>query len=227
MRTKIIATIGPATLDFDIFRSVIESGASYVRVNTAYGDIDQYNHILDNLKKYNRSGIKVIFDIKNKDFIPYINTHQIDLIAHSFTESAKQLEELRKLSPNSIIISKIETVLGVENFTEILDESDGVMIARGDLGVAATLEKVPCLQKQITKMCIKKNKFVIAATEMLLSMTNTPTPTRAEVSDVANAVFDGVDAVMLSEETAIGKYPVESVSIMKKIIEDAEKCHWD
>ncbi len=225
MRTKIIATIGPATLNFDIFNSIIESGASYIRVNTAYGDIDQYNQILDNLKKCDRPDIQIIFDIKNNDIVSYINTHRIGLIASSFTESARQLEEIRKISPNSLVISKIETVLGVENFEEILDASDGVMIARGDLGVAETLEKVPCLQKKITKMCLRKSKFVIAATEMLLSMTNDPTPTSAEVSDVANAVFDGVDAVMLSEETAIGKYPIESVSFMKRIIEDAEKCN--
>jgi len=96
------------------------------------------------------------------------------------------------------------------------------MIARGDLSSAVTLEKVPPLQKQFTKEAILKNKYVIAATEMLLSMTDKPYPTNAEVSDVANAVFDGVNAVMLSEETAVGKYPVESVKIMEKIITEAE-----
>jgi len=227
MRTKIIATIGPATLDFTVFKSVIDSGVSYIRINTAYGNIAQYDLILDNLKKCHQPDVKIIFDIKKTDIISYINANQIGLIANSFTESAIQLQKLRKLSPGTFIISKIETVLGVNNFKEILDESDGVMIARGDLGVSETLEKVPCLQKKITKMCLVKNKFVIAATEMLLSMTNAPAPTRAEVSDVANAVFDGVDAVMLSEETAIGRYPVESVYFMKRIIEDAEKCNWD
>jgi len=126
--------------------------------------------------------------------------------------------------PDCKIISKIESKKGVENFDEILNASWGTMIARGDLGEAVSLEKVPCLQRNLTKKTIEKNKFLIVATEMLLSMTENKKPTRAEVSDVANAVFDGASAVMLSEETAIGKNPIESVVYMRKIIEDAEKC---
>lgn len=214
-------------MDFEVFKSLLNEGATYIRINTAYGNIDQYDLILSNLKRSERPDVKVIFDIKNLDIIDYINKNKIGFIAHSFTETATQLREVRKLSPETFIISKIETVLGVTNFKEILEESDGVMIARGDLGEAVSLEKVPCLQKRFTKLSLKKNKFVITATEMLLSMTSNPTPTRAEISDVANAVFDGVDSVMLSEETAIGKNPVESVTYMRKIIEDAEKCRWD
>lgn len=227
MKTKIIATIGPATLDFGIFNSLLKEGASYIRINTAYGNTDQYDVILKNLKRSGRSDVKVIFDIKHLDIIDYINRNNVPCIAHSFTETPGQLREVRTLSPQAFIISKIETVAGVENFEQILAESNGVMIARGDLGEAVSLERVPCLQKRFTRMCLKKGTFVIAATEMLLSMMGKPAPTRAEVSDVANAVFDGVDAVMLSEETAIGKYPVESVSYMRRIIEDAEKCKWD
>ncbi len=227
MKTKIIATIGPATLDYQIFKSVLDEGATHLRVNTAYGDEEQYDQILENLKKTGREDVGIIFDIKKLDIIPYINKNKIGFIAHSFSETASQLQEVRSLAPEAFIISKIETERGVENFEEILDASDGVMIARGDLGEAVSLEKVPCLQKRFTRMSLKKDKFVIAATEMLLSMTSDPTPTRAEVSDVANAVFDGIDCVMLSEETAIGKYPGESVAYMRKIIVEAEQCHWD
>lgn len=227
MKTKIIATIGPATLDFAVFDQLIKQGVDYLRVNTAYGNNEQYDTILNNLKKSEEAGVQVMFDIKSLDVIPYIKQHAIGVIAHSFSESPLQLQEIKKLVPEAYVIAKIESLKGVENFEQILAASDGVMIARGDLGEAVSLERVPCLQKRFTRLAIKKEKFVIAATEMLLSMTQNPTPTRAEVSDVANAVFDGVDAVMLSEETAIGKYPVEAVSFMKKVILDAEKCEWD
>lgn len=224
MKTHIIATIGPASIDFDIFNSLLIEGVTYIRINTAYGNPNQYDQILDNLIKSARTDVNVIFDIKNLDYIDYIRQNGKIHIAHSFTETAPQLQEVRKLLPNAFVISKIETARGVENVEEILDASDGTMIARGDLGEAVTLEKIPCLQKKFTKKGLQKGKFVIAATEMLLSMTAKPKPTRAEVSDVANAVFDGAHAVMLSEETAIGNYPIESVSYMRKIIEDAEKC---
>ena len=227
MKTKIIATIGPATINATVFEKLVHEGINYVRINTTYGDYDQYDQILKNLKDVKRPDIQVIFDIKKLDVLDYFNKNNLDLIALSFAQSSEQVEKVRGLSPKAYIISKIESVQGVDNFQEVLTSSDGIMIARGDLGEAETLEKVPCLQKRITHQTLKKGKMCIAATEMLLSMTNNPTPTRAEVSDVANAVFDGVDAVMLSEETAIGKYPVESVNYMRRIIEDAETCRWD
>ena len=135
------------------------------------------------------------------------------------------LKKVKETVPQAFIISKIESVEGVKNFEAILEASDGVMVARGDLAEAENLEKVPCLQKSFTKKTLKAGKYLIAATEMMLSMTQNPTPTRAEVSDVANAVFDGASAVMLSEETAIGKYPVETVEFMRKIIKEAEDCN--
>lgn len=226
MKTQIIATIGPATLDKKIFKSTIDAGVDIIRINTAYGNFAQYDQILANLKEAKKD-IKVMFDIKKNEVLAYFNKHRLDYIAVSFAYSANQLKEIKKISPTAKIIAKIESKPGVANFEEILESSDGVMVARGDLGVAETLEKVPCLQKKFTKLAIKNKKFVIAATEILLSMQNSKTPTRAEVSDVANAVFDGVDAVMLSEETAIGKYPAQAVTYMKKIIIEAEKCNWD
>lgn len=226
MKTQIIATIGPATLDEKIFIQAIDAGVDIIRINTAYGNYSQYDQILGNLKKVSRP-VKVMLDIKKNEVLDYLNKNNLDFVALSFTESLSQIQQVRKIAPKAQIISKIESKKGVENFNEILKGSDGVMVARGDLGVAVSLEKVPCLQKKFTRLAIKNKKFSVAATEMLLSMQNNPTPTRAEVSDVANAVFDGVDAVMLSEETAIGIYPVESVTYMKKIIIEAENCHWD
>lgn len=227
MKTKIIATVGPASLDPFVFNKLVEEGINFVRINTAYGTYAQYDQILENLKNARRPDIQIIYDIKNLEVLDYFNENNLHYIALSFAETIEQIEKVRKTAPEAFIISKIESKEGVENFNQILEATNGIMIARGDLGEAITLEKVPCQQKRFTHLTIHRSKMCIAATEMLLSMTENPTPTRAEVSDVANAVFDGVDAVMLSEETAIGKHPVESVSYMRRIIDDAENCRWD
>jgi pyruvate kinase len=121
------------------------------------------------------------------------------------------------------LIAKIENKKGVKNLEEIIDVSDGIMVARGDLGVSLPIYEIPVLQKTIINACRKKNKISITATQMLESMTYSLRPTRAEVSDVANAVLDGSDYVMLSGETAIGDYPVETVAMMKKVIEFTER----
>ena len=223
MRTNVIATIGPSSIDKDILGQLISEGVDIIRINTSYGDIEQYKQVLQNLKEVDpNSRVKKMLDIKSEDILNFCEENKMDFIAVSFAESKEQIENIKNKYPNCVIISKIESVKGVTNYHDILEVSDGVMIARGDLSSAVTLEKVPPLQKKFTKEAILKNKYVIAATEMLLSMTDKPYPTNAEVSDVANAVFDGVNAVMLSEETAVGKYPVESVRIMEKIITEAE-----
>ena len=131
-------------------------------------------------------------------------------------------EIIEKAGGDALIISKIESRRGIENIDEIIDESDGIMVARGDLGVDVPMEELPVLQKSIIKKCRQKGKFAIVATEMLASMYESPRPTRAEVSDVANAILDGTDCVMLSGETTIGKYPVPAVAIMSKICEYVE-----
>ncbi len=224
MKTKIVATIGPASISKDILKGLIDNGIDVIRINTSHGNTEQYEEILKNLAEVDpQSKIKKMLDIKSEDALSFCQKHNMDFIAISFAETGEQIQRVKNKFQDCVVISKIESVKGVENYNEVIDSSDGVMIARGDLSRAVPIEKVPRLQKRFTKIALNKRKFVIAATEMLLSMTEKPYPTNAEVSDVANAVFDGVDALMLSEETAIGKYPVEAVSTMKKIIIEAEK----
>lgn len=164
---------------------------------------------------------------KDIDDIKFGIKKGVDYIAASFIRSASDVLEIRKVLEENggadiKIISKIESRDGVENIDEILEVSDGVMVARGDLGVEIPFEEVPIIQKMLIKKCREKSKTVITATQMLDSMTKNPRPTRAEVSDVANAIYDRTDAVMLSGESAKGKYPVEAIMAMDKIAREVE-----
>jgi pyruvate kinase len=163
---------------------------------------------------------------KDRSYLKFVAEHDIDFVAHSFVRNREDVLEVRRildsLGSKAKIIAKIENSQGVTNLPEILDFADGVMVARGDLGVEIPLERIPGIQKHIISACVKKGKPVITATQMLHTMMENPRPTRAEVSDVANAVFDGTDALMLSGETAQGKYPLESVRTMAKIALQAE-----
>jgi pyruvate kinase len=149
----------------------------------------------------------------------------VDLLALSFVRSAEDVRQLRNyLNGHKIpVIAKIEKPQAWENIESILDEADGVMVARGDLGVEMALERVPFIQKSIIRLARSESKFVITATQMLESMVEHAQPTRAEVSDVANAIYDGTDAVMLSAETSVGKHPVEAVQYMARIAAEAER----
>ncbi|MCD6412948.1 MAG: pyruvate kinase [Elusimicrobia bacterium] len=153
--------------------------------------------------------------------IKFAIENNVDYVADSFERSAADVDELReRLKGTGIkIISKIENPEGVENFDEILKKTDAVMIARGDLGVEMDVWEIPELQKKMIEKCNKAEKPVITATQMLESMIDDPRPKRSDVSDIANAVYDGTDAVMLSAETSIGNFPVLCVRVMRKIIE--------
>lgn len=150
----------------------------------------------------------------------------IDFIAHSFVRSAADVRAIQQIldahGSDIKIISKIENQEGIDNFDEILDASYGIMIARGDLGIEVPIEQIPILQKQMIDKCILAHKPVIVATQMLHSMINNPRPTRAEVSDIANAVYQRTDALMLSGETAYGKYPIEAIATMTRVARETE-----
>jgi pyruvate kinase len=163
---------------------------------------------------------------KDKEDLKFGIQHGIDYVALSFVRSALDVLEARRFiqqhGANIPIIAKIEKHEALKNIDEIIGVVDGVMVARGDLGVETPLESVPLVQKMLIKKSNKLGKPVITATQMLRSMVDSPRPTRAEVTDVANAILDGTDAIMLSEETASGNYPVQAVEMMVKIAEDAE-----
>ncbi|MEW6617563.1 MAG: pyruvate kinase [Patescibacteria group bacterium] len=148
---------------------------------------------------------------------------KVDYIAISFVQSADDILKARKyIGTKAKIIAKIETALALKNIDTIIQVSDGIMVARGDLGIEVPVEKLPFIQKNLIRHSIWHNTPTITATQILTSMINHPHPTRAEVSDIANAVFDGTDAIMLSDETASGKYPVQAIKTVAKVVRQAE-----
>ena len=318
-KTKIVCTIGPASLKTETLEQMVWAGMNCARINTAYGDLDRYKQIVDNVREV--ADIPVLVDLKgpeirlqtdhelvvnvgdvldvgfngeairfNHNFVDQMNVGEVVFIdngriktsvtekregslrllvesagaisdgkgvnvpnkqlsvstlsekdhkiiefakefdiaylALSFTRSAKDITDLRSAAEgfNGALIAKVENFDGIQNFDEILIAAEGVLIARGDLGVEIATERVPLVQKSLIRKCNQAGKTVITATEMLESMMNNPSPTRAEVSDVANAILDGTDATMLSGETAIGNYPVESVAMMARVALEAEKA---
>jgi len=316
-KTKVVCTVGPASFSRQIIERMFHAGMNSVRINTAYGGLDQYESTIETVRRV--ADVAVMVDIKgpeiriraaepkpvakgdilevgfngepvcfNHDFYDQMelndlvlidngkirahvseksarklrlkiisdgtvedgkgvnipNKHlsvptlcpydleilklckklDVEYIALSFTRNAKDVENL--LGAHKFeggVIAKIENYEGVQNAEEILNAASGIMVARGDLGVEIEPEKVPLVQKSLIRMCNQKGKLVVTATEMLESMIHQPCPTRAEVSDVANAILDGSDAVMLSGETAVGEYPVEAVKMMSRIANETEK----
>ena len=317
-KTKIICTIGPASISRNTVRKMYRAGMNGARINTAYGTLKEYSIMVSRLREV--AEIPIVVDLKgpeirlrakgkrivnvgdvlelgkgkkisfNSDIyedvdvgdtvlvdngrlrtqvvekqkevlkllaktsgeiddgkgvnIPnkklavptlsrkdlqimdFAKENDVEFMALSFTRSAQDIINLRKEANGfkGAIIAKIENSEGVDKFNEILDASDGIMVARGDLGVEIEPEKVPHVQKSIIRKCNQRGKIVVTATEMLESMTYQPVPTRAEVSDVANAILDGSEVTMLSGETAVGQYPVESVLMMSRIAKEAEKA---
>ena len=202
---------------------VIEKSEDYVLLK-ALGDGEIRDHKTINVPGVDLN-LEFMSEVDRKD-IAFAARHACDYLALSFVNSRDDVISARNIieeaGGDALIISKIESRRGIENLDEIIDESDGIMVARGDLGVEVPLEELPVLQKNIIRKCRQKGKFAIVATEMLASMYESPRPTRAEVSDVANAILDGTDCVMLSGETTIGKHPIESVEIMSRICEYVE-----
>lgn len=204
---------------------VVEKGTNYLLCEVLK------EGVLEDNKGLNAPGIKLsmpFLSSKDRNDILYANQMKVDFLALSFVSSAEDVlsvnDILIDLNNDHIgIIAKIENERAVEEIDDIIKVSDGIMIARGDLGVEVPMERVPGIQKSIISKCHNMGKVSIVATELLATMETNTRPTRAEVSDVANAVLDGADAVMLSGETTVGKFPIETLSIMEKIIESAEE----
>ena len=189
------------------------------------------NGIINGKKSVNIPSVHVTLPAlsqKDIDYIHFAIDQNLDFIAHSFVRNKEDVLAVQKIlderDSNIKIIAKIENQQGVDNIDEILDYAYGAMVARGDLAVEIPQERIPIVQKMIINKCISRRKPVITATQMLHSMIKNPRPTRAEISDVANAVYDGTDAVMLSGETAYGDYPVKSVQLMSKIAMEVESA---
>jgi len=189
--------------------------------------------ILSPRKGMNLPGMKLsTASLTEKDIedLNFLNDKPVDYFALSFIRKAEDILNLQELlkekGKSTPVIAKIEKKEAIDSFESILNAADGIMVARGDLGVELSLAKVPVIQKEIIKRCNETGKLVITATQMLESMINSPIPTRAEAADVANAVWDGTDVVMLSGETSVGKYPVETIKMMHEIIINAEQHYF-
>jgi len=235
---------GPKTIPFDYQGNLerikpgrliyIDDGNLILRVKSTSANsikaIVVEGGVLKERKGINIPGVNLEFDgitAKDRKDIEFAIESEVDYVALSFVRDAddvRQAAELIKPSmPRCRLVAKIESRQAIKNIDEIIDAADGIMIARGDMGVAVPIHEVPIIQKQIIKKSNAARKFVITATQMLEHMTEHSRPTRAEVTDVANAIIDGTDFVMLSGETAVGRFPYQSVLMMNEIIKFTEK----
>ncbi len=218
-KRMIISTIGPSCFNLSTLRNMKKSGMDIARINTKHASEKE---IRENSNKIRKINCNLLIDIKSDKYLNVVNNIKPDYVAVSYASSTERIKKIKKRTGVKII-SKIETKKGIANVKKLIKVSDGVMIARGDLGKNISYSKVPTYQKLIIKECLKNNRMVITATEMLMSLMDSKIPEGSEVSDIANAVLDGSDALMLSEETAIGKNPVLAVKVMKRIIDDTIK----
>ncbi len=251
-KAQIIATIGKSSEDVDIIKKMVLSGMDIARFNFSWGSFDEKKKYIELIRKIEidtHKKVPIIADIpgpriqnqnghtydsssvsslteNDKNIIKFCVDEKVEFIAQSFVANANDVLSCRQVikdfGGNQKIIAKIERKSAVENLDEIIRVADAIMVARGDLGNEIMIEEIPFVQSDIIKKSKSFNKPVIVATQMLLSMKESPEPTRAEVSDVSLAISEGADAVMLSDETAAGKYPVESVEVMEKIIKESE-----
>jgi len=217
---------------------LIDDGSLELKVLSSEGDhlVCKACHdgVIKNKKSINVPGVSFSLPSvteKDRAYINFAINNNLDFIAHSFVRNKKDVLELQQIIDQSKsqikIIAKIENQEGVDNIDEILEHVYGIMVARGDLGIEVPFETIPAIQNMLIKKCIAKRKPVIIATQMLHSMISEPRPTRAEVNDIANAVWGKTDALMLSGETAYGQYPLEAVTTMARIAEEVEKSRKD
>ncbi|MBI4187247.1 MAG: pyruvate kinase [Chloroflexi bacterium] len=240
-RVKIVCTLGPASSTPEVIEGMLEAGMDVARLNLAYGTQEEHSRLIAEVRRLSeklalptgilldlpglkrRSGdIRAVFG----GDLDFALSQKADFIALSFISSAQQVIEVKRMlgemSADVSLVVKIEEAAALEDSAAILEIGDGLMVARGDLALEISIEKVPLAQKRLIRDANYRGRPVITATQMLESMARSPAPTRAEAADVANAILDGTDAVMLSEETAIGSYPVEAVQMMARIAVEAE-----
>jgi len=252
-RAQIVASIGPASGDSALLEKMIQAGMDVARVNFSHGTHESNGGYIKNIREAaSRAGkrIPVVQDlagpreqtgathsfdaraaeITEKDLADLVFgiSQKVDYIAQSFVGSADDVHALRdaieKHGERIPIIAKIERKEALDHIVEIIAAADAIMVARGDLGLAVPIEDIPFIERDIIAKTKFADKPVITATQLLLSMKDNPEPTRAEVTDVEYAILLGSDAVMLSEETALGKYPLEAVAEMEKIVSRAERA---
>ena len=239
--SKIIATIGDAT--DKVLRKIVEGAADAVLIDSYYGSSEQNVERIEKVKALREEAgrdLAIIYDVdhiyaKNKyklirideENVDFACANDVDFVACPFVGNLEEITKVKELvkshGKNIGIIVKIDCKDGYDNLDDILEIADAIMINRDELGVDISYEDLPGIQKEIVRRANEAAKVVILTTQMLYSMVYNPRPTRAEVSDVANAIFDGVDAVMLTEETAIGDYPCEALETVDRIIRTVEK----
>lgn len=252
-QAQIVATLGPASKDKEIIKQMIAHHMDIVRLNFSWGSYDEHAYYISavrELAKESNRRIPILQDLSGprtktengheidpkaaktvteKDLrdLKFGLEQNVDYIAMSYVGGPSDVIEIKhhikEAGHKTPVIAKIERRVAIEKVDEIIDAADGIMIARGDLGNEVPLEQIPFIQNMIIKKCKDAVKPVITATQMMFSMKDSPAPTRAEVTDVAFAIISGSDAVMLSDETANGQYPVETIAMMEKIILEAEK----
>jgi pyruvate kinase len=238
---KIVCTLGPASSSPEVIERMLKAGMDVARLNLAYGTLKGHSQLISEVRslsqklklpagilldlpglKRSHGDIRAVFG----EHLEFALTEDVDFVALSFISSVRQVREvkqlLRKMKADIPVIVKIERGRALEESEAILEAGEGIMVARGDLALDISIEKVPMAQKRLINEANRQGKPVITATQMLESMVRSAAPTRAEAADVANAVLDGSDALMLSEETAVGSYPVEATETMVKIALEAE-----
>ncbi len=252
-RTQIVCTIGPASQSPEILQKLIAAGMDIARLNFSHGTHEMHAQFIRDIRTaavkagkpipiiQDLSGPRVqtgathhldasaatVITRKDLDDLTFGLNQNVEYVCQSFVGSAADVvrlrQEIKQRGGFAKVMAKVERKEALDNIEEIIEAADAIMLGRGDLGTSIPLEEVPFAEATVVRACKEHKKPVIVATEMLKSMVDSPTPTRAEVTDIAYAIMLGADAVMLSEESAIGKYPVEAVTYMERVCTEAEK----